>query len=232
MLASVSKDVLSAVASKVESADEARDIVRKLEKAYAGLNNCIGLAAPQIGISKAVAIIRDHSTGVSINLVNPKVLETSDPFIHTEEGCMSSPGRRFNVPRFKTIKIENYSPWPDEESLPVPTPDVWKMTKGRLVRQENCLRYDHGQETWGGIITIAVQHEIDHLYGVCLPWKEGVEEIHSQDTAQFFQVTGMEANKVNLNGDVFIFPSKTDGVGRNDPCPCGSGKKYKKCCLK
>ena len=22
-----------------------------------------------------------------------------------------------------------------------------------------------------------------------------------------------------------------DKVGRNDPCPCGSGKKYKKCCL-
>ncbi|MGB5745346.1 MAG: type I methionyl aminopeptidase [Desulfobacterales bacterium] len=25
--------------------------------------------------------------------------------------------------------------------------------------------------------------------------------------------------------------SKTDKVGRNDPCPCGSGLKYKKCCL-
>ncbi len=23
---------------------------------------------------------------------------------------------------------------------------------------------------------------------------------------------------------------RTDGPGRNDPCPCGSGKKYKKCC--
>lgn len=23
---------------------------------------------------------------------------------------------------------------------------------------------------------------------------------------------------------------KSKGVGRNDPCPCGSGKKYKKCC--
>jgi preprotein translocase subunit SecA len=22
------------------------------------------------------------------------------------------------------------------------------------------------------------------------------------------------------------------GTGRNDPCPCGSGKKYKKCCIK
>ncbi|WP_026016950.1 SEC-C metal-binding domain-containing protein, partial [Catenovulum agarivorans] len=25
--------------------------------------------------------------------------------------------------------------------------------------------------------------------------------------------------------------SLTTKVGRNDPCPCGSGKKYKKCCL-
>lgn len=23
----------------------------------------------------------------------------------------------------------------------------------------------------------------------------------------------------------------TDKTGRNDPCPCGSGKKYKSCCL-
>lgn len=28
------------------------------------------------------------------------------------------------------------------------------------------------------------------------------------------------------------FPAKAIGkVGRNDPCPCGSKKKYKKCCL-
>jgi preprotein translocase subunit SecA len=24
---------------------------------------------------------------------------------------------------------------------------------------------------------------------------------------------------------------KKKKIGRNDPCPCGSGKKYKKCCL-
>lgn len=24
----------------------------------------------------------------------------------------------------------------------------------------------------------------------------------------------------------------SEKVGRNDPCPCGSGKKYKQCCLK
>jgi hypothetical protein len=27
-------------------------------------------------------------------------------------------------------------------------------------------------------------------------------------------------------------PNPHAGVGRNDPCPCGSGSKYKKCCLK
>ena len=26
-------------------------------------------------------------------------------------------------------------------------------------------------------------------------------------------------------------PAGVSPVGRNDPCPCGSGKKYKKCCL-
>ena len=26
------------------------------------------------------------------------------------------------------------------------------------------------------------------------------------------------------------FRKKHEGVGRNDPCPCGSGKKFKKCC--
>jgi len=30
----------------------------------------------------------------------------------------------------------------------------------------------------------------------------------------------------------FEFDSvKKEKIGRNDPCPCGSGKKYKKCCL-
>jgi len=31
--------------------------------------------------------------------------------------------------------------------------------------------------------------------------------------------------------DVFLVPYKIITIGRNDPCSCGSGKKYKKCCL-
>lgn len=31
--------------------------------------------------------------------------------------------------------------------------------------------------------------------------------------------------------EISLPPRKEPKVGRNDPCPCGSGKKYKKCCL-
>jgi uncharacterized protein YecA (UPF0149 family) len=32
---------------------------------------------------------------------------------------------------------------------------------------------------------------------------------------------------------ILMIPKEFDGkIGRNDKCPCGSGKKYKKCCGK
>lgn len=52
------------------------------------------------------------------------------------------------------------------------------------------------------IFSIAVQHEIDHFDGILFVDREVKGE------------TVKNANK----------------VGRNDKCPCGSGKKYKKCC--
>lgn len=34
-----------------------------------------------------------------------------------------------------------------------------------------------------------------------------------------------------MKNNVVKFVPRSAAVGRNDPCPCGSGKKYKKCCL-
>lgn len=36
--------------------------------------------------------------------------------------------------------------------------------------------------------------------------------------------------KVICRGKTYIVPKETK-IGRNDLCPCGSGKKYKKCCM-
>jgi peptide deformylase len=50
--------------------------------------------------------------------------------------------------------------------------------------------------------TVCVQHEIDHLNGIiCMDRK--IETSYKRTEKK---------------------------VGRNEPCPCGSGKKYKKCC--
>jgi preprotein translocase subunit SecA len=41
------------------------------------------------------------------------------------------------------------------------------------------------------------------------------------------------ANPTQMRSDGTAAPTakkKSEKVGRNDPCPCGSGKKYKKCC--
>ncbi len=58
---------------------------------------------------------------------------------------------------------------------------------------------------------------------VSLDWTRGTEDIFDED--------GEEAPWTD-----FAYPSEPvrnpwRHVGRNDPCPCGSGKKFKKCCL-
>jgi hypothetical protein len=40
----------------------------------------------------------------------------------------------------------------------------------------------------------------------------------------------MEENPALMPGKVETYRRKEQRIGRNDPCPCGSGKKYKKCC--
>lgn len=51
-------------------------------------------------------------------------------------------------------------------------------------------------------------------------------------------IVGIEPDKPEDISDVerllnpHTMEKKEPTVGRNDPCPCGSGLKYKKCCLK
>lgn len=56
-----------------------------------------------------------------------------------------------------------------------------------------------------GLEAIAVQHEMDHFDGKMIVDQEEIK------------------GKTVERGK--------EKVGRNDPCPCGSGKKFKKCCI-
>ncbi|HEX6850420.1 MAG TPA: preprotein translocase subunit SecA [Candidatus Polarisedimenticolaceae bacterium] len=55
------------------------------------------------------------------------------------------------------------------------------------------------------------------------------EEKRRREQEQIFEAASRSAAGVTARGGVTQVARKDAKVGRNDPCPCGSGKKYKKC---
>lgn len=205
-------EVLYSNTAPVVSGDEAVAIILALQDEMSRLSSCVGLSAPQIGISKSISIIRHN--GISINLINPTLVSGERLFTNGNEGCMSFPNRRFEVPRFSTVRIKNNIFWPSSTGTVGVGEDPNKMfisnanqLKGMyLVPTESVYVLENSEESYGGIICVAIQHEIEHLSGITLDKKVGVIE----------KPLVMENSKIK--------------IGRNEPCYCGSGKKFKKCC--
>jgi peptide deformylase len=139
------------------------------------LDNCAGLAAPQVGADKNICVIawEDHN----IIAINPKIIWSSEETYDAEEACLSWPGKVILAKRHKEVEVEFFN-----------------VTTGEKMSQKYV---DFVAEIW--------QHELDHLNGT----QERV-----------------------VDRDYRTVRNEPGRVGRNDPCTCGSGKKYKKCCGK
>ncbi|MCQ2550206.1 MAG: peptide deformylase [Lachnospiraceae bacterium] len=68
--------------------------------------NGVGLAAPQVGILKRIAVV-DVTGEDPIVLINPKVMETSGEQTGSE-GCLSLPGKCGDVTRPNYVKVYAY----------------------------------------------------------------------------------------------------------------------------
>ena len=55
-------------------------------------------------------------------------------------------------------------------------------------------------------------------------------KLQKNQTPQREQVAKPDAPNTGAGDGSFSNTAKSDKIGDNDPCPCGSGKKYKKCC--
>ena len=73
-----------------------------------------------------------------------------------------------------------------------------------------------------------------------LPAIRNQRELNQERRRQRWQELKKPADKANKKGlplhftgkaPVTVLPRSVEKIGRNQPCPCGSGKKYKKCCL-
>jgi preprotein translocase subunit SecA len=77
-------------------------------------------------------------------------------------------------------------------------------------------------EMMGAIYYDAVQR----LFSVEIVTEESLEKMEQKEQKKEQEVQKNTTTKVEKEPQKRIAPK----VGRNDPCPCGSGKKFKKCC--
>ena len=79
----------------------------------------------------------------------------------------------------------------------------YKTIEVKVDNIESNMTFGVGDTEADLLESVCVQHEIDHLNGMRI-----------LDRAQ----------ELTIKRD-------KPKIGRNEPCPCGSGKKYKKCCI-
>ena len=131
--------VLRMQAREVEDFDDAlATLIERMSRLMEEARG-VGLAAPQIGISRRVLVYQAGEEEPITALVNPVVIERSDEAESTEEGCLSLGAATVivAVERPIAITIEGTSP------------------TGKPVRVEA-----------EGLEARVLQHEIDHLDGV------------------------------------------------------------------
>ena len=92
----------------------------------------------------------------------------------------------------------------------------------RSYAQEDPLRSytNEGFELFDNLL-----NTIDRQATIYLMKAEIRHNVERKEVAKGEAVT--DSNKLNKKA-----PKKVQKIGRNDPCPCGSGKKYKNCCGK
>ena len=140
--------LLRAVAAPVERFDAAlAALVADMDETMRHLNGA-GIAAPQIGVSARVVIfeLKDNPRYPQLTpvpytvLVNPLVTPLTTEQDEGWEGCLSVPGMRGLVPRFRRLRYQGF----DAHGAPI----------DRVVE---------------GFHARVVQHEVDHLDGILFP---------------------------------------------------------------
>ena len=91
-----------------------------------------------------------------------------------------------------------------------------------LQRHCHARKYTEHAQTWFGVCVRPRDQALRFGLNLDFPWEQ-------DDTMD--ALTNNMGKSSNLTALLRKAAKARTKVGRNDPCPCGSGKKYKKCCL-
>ena len=131
------ENILRQKASKIETIDDS--LIELSEQMHELLKRAdgVGLAAPQIGISKRIIVINLGDGKNVFTVINPEIISSSSELIIWEEGCLSVPGINVDVTRPAQITVKG------------------KLIDGKEFNIEA-----------NGLLSRVFQHEIDHLDGI------------------------------------------------------------------
>jgi len=131
---------------------------------------------------------------------------------------------------FKPLFLENYVEKDDKSYLVV---DEWceGYMRGVSMAEEQWvvdsvdmtillmpIRVFSSIDGWGDLEKMN-DEEIENIQHAIIP---NVDEIHAY---------WLKRREYDTPETAQTYQKDTPRIGRNDPCPCGSGKKFKKCCL-
>lgn len=124
-------------------AEDVRRVVAELQSACERIAQVhafgkgMGVAAPQIGMDRAAALVRPPGTDEAITLLNPVIVEASPDTDEQYEGCLSFFDVRCQVARPLTIRVEHED----------------------VTGEKRITVFERG-------LARLVAHEVDHLHGV------------------------------------------------------------------
>ena len=152
------------------SIEEGNEIATELLEILAERKDGIGLAANQIGIDAAVAVVNVREPVI---LINPEVIDVWDE-IPYYEGCLSFKGKNVNTKRYKNIIIKTAQEESELYFSGTPNPSDGK---GSWERESS----DKHDEELRLLEAICVQHEIDHLNGMTIMDRQLVTTIRNEN---------------------------------------------------
>ena len=127
---------------ELEEGDNIIELVQDLFETLDASGSGVGLASTQIGVPLRVFVAKHD--GFKSEFINPVIVLKSDELETAEEGCLSIPNVGVNVERSETITLS-----------------YWVIDEHRIGLVKKI-------ENFSGYIARIIQHEIDHLNGVCI----------------------------------------------------------------
>lgn len=121
-----------------EDVSTAADMMQFLGKEQEGIT-CVGLAANQVGVSRRFFLMINKDTRRVWFCADPQIERHGKDIVWAVEGCLSCPGERVSVPRWKIIDV------------------TFVNQNGQLERH-----------TMRGFNARVFQHELDHVNGLLI----------------------------------------------------------------